>query len=154
MRGFYNWPPPGLDAERWRYETIKRCQEALEQPASKWDPRARLKRDYKNSLDNIQGKLSGALAEVSELENGTIQSLEDICKKAARMWVAMGTQRCRILVVMQGSNITSQSDRVKKALELVITPQLWRCGNSKGQDLQNEEIIMGCNGSTSSVRMT
>lgn len=158
MGEFYNWPTPRLDAERWRYETIKRCQEALEQPASEWDPRAKLKRDFKNSLDHTREKLSDALAKVSDLDNGTLQSLEDIPKKAAKMWIEMGTQRCRILVVMHGSNLTSQSDRVRKAredvLELVIIPQLRRFGNSKGQDLYKKELIGGCDGSISSVRMS
>lgn len=99
MRGFYNWPTAGLDAEKWRYETIKKCQEALEQPASEWDARAKLKRDFQNSLDNTSKKLSDALAKVSGLDKGTLRSLEDIFKKAAKMWIEMGTQRCRIFLL-------------------------------------------------------
>lgn len=117
-----------------------------------------MKRDFKISLDNTKKKISDALAKVSDLDNGTLQSLEDIPKKAAKMWIEMGTQRCRILIAMQGSNLTSQSDRVKKAhedvLKLVIIPQLWRFGNSKGQDLYKKELIKGCDGSISSVRMS
>lgn len=154
---FYNWPTPGLEAERWRYETIKQCQEALAQSASDLDPRAKLKKNFKISLDNTRKKLSDAVAKVSGLDKGLLQSLDDIPKKAAKMWIEMGTQRCRIFVFMQGSNLTSQSDRVKKAcedvLELVIIPQLWRFGNSKGQDLYKKELIKGCDGSISSVRM-
>lgn len=154
---FYNWPTPGLEAERWRYETIKQCQEALAQSASDLDPRAKLKKNFKISLDNTRKKLSDAVAKVSGLDKGLLQSLDDIPKKAAKMWIEMGTQRCRIFVFMQGSNLTSQSDRVKKAredvLELVIIPQLWRFGNSKGQDLYKKELIKGCAGSISSVRM-
>lgn len=130
MGRFYNWPTPGLEAERWRYETIKQCQEALVQSASDLDPRAKLKKNFKISLGNTRKKLSDAVAKVSGLDKGLLQSLDDIPKKAAKMWIEMGTQRCRIFVFMQGSNLTSQSDRVKKAredvLELVIIPQLWR----------------------------
>lgn len=115
-----------------------------------------MKRDFKNSLDNTRKKRSDALEKVSGLDKGLLQSLENI-PKVARMWIEMGTQR-RILVVMQGSNLTSPSDRVKEArkdvLELVIIPQLWRFGNSKSQDLYKKELIKGCDGSISSVRMS
>jgi hypothetical protein len=141
-----------MGAERWRYETIKPCQEALEQPVSDWAPRAKLKKAFKTSLDNIKKELSDTLGRVSNLDESTLQALEDVTEKAAKMGIEMGTQRCRILVVMPGSSLKSQSDRVRKAqedfLELVVVPELRRFGNSKGENLDKEETIVGCEGST------
>jgi len=90
------------------------------------------------------------------VDNDTLQALEDLARKAAKMWLVFGTQRCRILVDMSRSNFKlSTSDRVKKVregfLELVLVPKLQRFGNSKGQDLDKEEKIADCEGVTEQV---
>jgi hypothetical protein len=90
------------------------------------------------------------------VDNDTVQALEDLARKAAKMWLVFGTQRCRILVDMSHSNFQlSSSDRIKKVresfLELVLVPELRRFGNSKGQDLDKEEKIAGCEGVTEQV---
>ena len=141
----YIWPKPTLESERWRYRTTTRLQEAVKQPASKWDPNSELKNEYNRTLESITKELSETLGKISQLDQPIQQALEEIPKKVAEMWVEMATQRCRIVVVLPGSNLKSQLDRVKKAreggFELVDMPGLWRFGNSKGQDLDKVEII-------------
>lgn len=142
---YYAWPKPTLESERWRYRTTTRLQEAVKQPASKWDPNSELKNEYNRSLESITKELSETLENVSQLDRPTQQALEEIPKKAAEMWIEMVTQRCRIVVFLPGSNLKSQSDRVKKAreggFELVVMPGMRRFGNSKGQDLYKVETI-------------
>jgi hypothetical protein len=146
----YIWPEPSIDAERWRYATIKECRAALEKPASEWDPRARLKKGFKTSIDALKKELTSALGEVSNLDKSRVQTADSIVMKAAKMWLEFGMQRCRILVVVQGSNLKSTEEKIQRAkgaaLELVVVPQLKRFGNSKGQDVHIEETWGDCNG--------
>lgn len=146
--GLYKWPMATWESERWRYETIKNCQEALDQPASEFDSRTKLKRAFKNSIDGIIKRFLDILGKISNMNEDIAQLSAEIPHKAARMWLEMGTQRCRILVVMPGSNLSSQLERVKSAqqgsLELALRAELLRFGNSKGQNLEKKEIIGGC----------
>ena len=120
-------------------------QEAVKQPASKWDSNSELKNEYNRSLESVTKDLSETLGKVSQLDQPTQQALKQISKKAAEMWLEMATQRCRIVVVQAGSNLRAQSDRVKRAkeggLELAVMPGLRRFGNAKGQDLDKVETI-------------
>jgi len=143
--GCYAWPRPSQGSERWRYRTISRLEEAVTQPASKWDPNSDLKREYNESLDSITKELSETLEKVSLLDQEARQALKQIPKKAADLWVKIAKQRCRIVVVLPGSNLKSQPERVRKAreggFELVAVPELRRFGNSEGQDLEEMEVI-------------
>jgi hypothetical protein len=103
--------------------------------------------------------LSETIGKVYDVDNNTAQALEDVARKAAKMWLGFGTQRCRILVDMSRSNLKSpSSDRIRKvrgsSLELVVVPELRRFGNSKGQDLDKEEKIAGCEGITDRVSIS
>jgi hypothetical protein len=155
--GSYIWPEPSIDAERWRYATIKECRAALEKAASELDPRTRVRKGFKTSLNALKQELTSTLGEVSNLDKSSIQAAESIIKKAARMWLEFGTQPRRILVVVQGSNLKS-AERIQRAreatLELVVVPKLKGFGNSKGQDVHIEETVGGCDGEMVEVSMT
>jgi len=152
----YVWPKPSLEVERWRYEAVKNCQEALTQQSSEWDPRAKLKRAFQDSQENVRKHLADMIGKVTPLEEDTTQNLDGISQKAAKMWLEMGSQRCRILIVIPCS-IAPQHVRVEQALEgsleLVKDAGLQRFGNSKGQHLEKKEIIGGCEGSTIRVSL-
>lgn len=102
--------------------------------------------------------MSKAIEKVSDVDNSTDQALEVVTRKAAKMWLEFGTQRCRILVVMSPSNLSPPSDKIRKVresfLELVVVPELRRLGNSKGQDLDRQERVAGCEGLTDRVSMS
>ena len=91
------------------------------------------------------------------MDKGDVQAAEGIIIKAAKMWLEFGIQRCRILVIVQGSNLKSAKEMIQRArgapLELVVVPKLKRFGNSKGQDIQIEEIVASCDGEMVQVSM-
>jgi hypothetical protein len=155
--GSYVWPEPSVDAERWRYAAVKECRAALEKPASKWDPRATLKRSFKTSFDALKEELMSRLNEVSSVDDRCLQAVESIIKKAAKMWLDFGTQRCRIMVVVQGSNLKSAQEKIQTArsntLKLVVVPELKKFGNSKGQDVDVQETVGECGGEIVEVVM-
>jgi len=131
----------------------------LAQPASEWDPRHKLKKGFEGSLDAINKKFSETIGKISDMDNDTVQALEDVARKAAKMWLEFNTQRCRILVDMSHSSLKlSSSDKIRRVrenlLELVVVPPLRRFGNSKGQDLDKEEKIAGCEGITEHVSIS
>jgi len=97
------------------------------------------------------------------VDNTTIKTLEDVAKKAAKMWLEFGTQRCRLLVVISRSNLElPPSERIRKArvvvggssLELVTLPGLQRLGNSDGQDLTEEQMVAGCEETVERVKIS
>jgi hypothetical protein len=128
------------------------------QPTSEYDPRYKLKKGFESSIDKIQRDLSETIGKVSDVDKDTVRTLEDLARKAAKMWLEFNTQRCRILVDMSGSSLKlPSSDRIRKlresSLKMVVVPPLKRYGNSKGQDLHKEEKIVGCEGTTEIVAM-
>lgn len=144
----YNWPAPTLDSERWRYNSMTPCQEALTKPVSDVDAMTKIKFGYEDTLERTKEELLAMLGMVADLGEEDIESWGEIPRKAADMWISMGTQRCRLIVVIPGGEISSQEDRARQArvegLELVIKPELRRYGDSKGQDLGRvEEMAMG-----------
>lgn len=156
--GSYTWPKPEMETERWRYVTIKECRAALRQPVpSEWDPRAKLKRGFKTCIDALRKEFTSTLGEVANLDKSSVQAIERMTIKAASMWLEFGMQRCRILVVVQGSNLKSAEERIQRAqentLKLVVVPELKKFGNSKGQDLNVEETGGGLDGKTVEASM-
>jgi hypothetical protein len=156
--GSYTWPKPEMETERWRYVTIKECRAALRQPLpSEWDPRAKLTKGFKTSIDALRKELTSTVGEVANLDKYSVMAMERMTIKAANVWHEFGMERGRILVVVRGSNLKSAEERIQRAqedtLEPVVVPVLKRFGNSKGQDLNIEEIIGGCDGETVEVSM-
>lgn len=152
----YVWPKPGIETERWRYITIRECQAALRQPVpSEWDPRAKLKKGFQTSIEQLKKEIISTLGELTALDKNSLQALEKMVVRAARTWLQFGLQRCRILVVVQRSNLRTVEERVQKAredgLELVMVPRLKRFGTSNGESLDIEETIADRDGETVKV---
>jgi hypothetical protein len=62
--------------------------------------------------------LSETIGKDFDVDNGSIQALENVAEKAAKMWLEFEAQPYRILIVMPLSNVKSQpSDKVGKARE-------------------------------------
>jgi hypothetical protein len=147
----YTWPDPSVDTERWRYVTVKECREALTQALpSEWDPRARLKKGFKKSTDALKEELKSVLGSIAGLGRSDEQLVDKIAGKSARMWLEFGVQRCRVLVVMNGSNLAFAEDKVQRAKEgtwrLIVVPALKRIGNAKGLDLDTDHATSICEG--------
>lgn len=147
-----------METERWRYVNVKECRAALRQPVpSEWDPRAKLKKGFKTSMDALREEFTSTLGKMANLEKSNVQAMDKIVKRAANMWLEFGMQRCRILVALEGSNLKSAEDKIQRAqedtLELVVVPELKRFGNSKGEELHTEATVGGCDGETVEVSM-
>jgi hypothetical protein len=135
-----------MDSEKWRYETIKSCQDTvLQKHLSEHDPRLKVKQGYQASLDKTSKELAEMLSKVSKLDDRALKVVEELPKIAAEMWMKMGTQRYRIVVDMLGMEFTSPSQRAgearEKAIDLMMWPELWRFGNSQGQYLETKEML-------------
>jgi hypothetical protein len=91
---------------------------------------------------------------VLELDEITAQSVQIICEKAAKLWVAAGGQRCRLMVIMQGLKSTTESKESSgqdQSVEFVIRPELRRIGDTHGELFDDLTTISGCEGEV--VRM-
>jgi hypothetical protein len=143
--GFYIWPEPTVNSERWRYNAIIASKEAVEANMSPIDPRVNVRKGFRASLKTIREELAKQLGKYSDLTEETRELIKDVPLTAARLWLAMGTQRCRLLVVMPGSTLTTAKERAHRAkddeLKLNLRPQLWRCGNVKGQNLEEKTLF-------------
>lgn len=138
----YSWPAPSMDSERWRYDTMKPLQNAKSNPASRHDARAAVKQGFEQSLRKTQDEVLSLLHRVAKLDPAAFTKWNKMIEKAANVWIAMGTQRCRLRVVVPGGGLAEQMDRVRNlkqgGLELIIKPELRRYGDSRGQDLRKD----------------
>ena len=133
--------------------TIKECREALTKPVpSQYDPRARLKKGFKNSLDALVAKIKAVLGDMVDLGAESTQLIDRLSKKAATTWLDFEMHRCRIVVRLNGLTTMSTSEKVaqfqKSSLALTVIPMVGRFGNVKGVDLGSFTILDGCAGDT------
>jgi len=75
----------------------------------------------------------------------------DLVRKAAKLWLEFGQQRCRIYLLMSKSG--SQPSRSGQAFvgtdgkqELVVGPEVRRMGNVQGERLEKDELLPDCKG--------
>jgi hypothetical protein len=87
---------------------------------------------------------------VTEVDEKLEETVAELSKKAAEMWVLFGAQRCRLLVVIQDLNTEEEckddSTGHDKSVELLIQPELKRIGDSDGENLDRQQTIGGCEG--------
>jgi hypothetical protein len=86
-----------------------------------------------------------AIEKVATLGLKERQVLNDLVRLAARLWLDICSQRCRILVVLPNSsgNVLKATKGGCPSLKLVVKPEIRRTGNSHGQDPTKEEIVGG-----------
>jgi hypothetical protein len=124
---------------------MKYCQEALYEPSSKLSKETAIKDDFRASFQNVVDLLVGLLGQVSEVDEETVAIIRDLVKKATAAWIKMGTQWCRVVVVLPQSSMKLHIERLKMAqqdgLELVSVAALKRFGNSRGQEMEKCDTI-------------
>jgi predicted transcriptional regulator len=118
---------------------------------SELDSRAKLKKSFKFSLEKLRETVGTRIAEVAEYNKGSVQATEQITMKAVNIWLEFGEQRCRVLVIEKRPNSAVVDEKVNKAVNLLVLPQLKRYGKSDGQNLDIEEVIKGCEGESISL---
>ncbi|MAD85017.1 MAG: hypothetical protein CL912_18820 [Deltaproteobacteria bacterium] len=101
-------------------------------------------------METLRSQLTTTLDSLIVSEKPCFQTVEKLTRKAANMWLAFGTQRCRVLLVFEGSNLKSVDEKIRMAKEgvseLVVEPKLTHFGNSRGQELHTAEVIGGREG--------
>jgi hypothetical protein len=130
-----------------------KCVEAIKQHPMNSEP---IKEGYESTLKEVTDELFHELervAAVSDIENQGIdkQRVNELVRNAANLWLEVGQQRFRAKLVMSGTGekpVQSRQTALSPSgtLNLVVFPELRRLGNAQGEQLENEELVMGCKG--------
>ncbi|KAN0071923.1 hypothetical protein V8E54_009652 [Elaphomyces granulatus] len=141
-------PKPTKVSEKWRYQTIDDCLEAISQPLLGWEPDINIKQCYEQSLVETTEDISHEFGRVASIDK---QRMSDLVRNAAKLWLEIGQQRYRIFLVMSKSG--SKPSRSGQAFvdadgrqELVASPELRRIGNVQGEKLEKEDLVLDCRG--------
>jgi len=141
-------PKPTKDSEKWRYDTINDCLKTINQLGS--EPNYKLKRSYEQCLNDTTEDISHELERVASMDNDK-QTITDIVRKAAQLWLEVGQQRYRIFLLMSKSGTKpSRSGQafvdIHREQELVVGPEVRRIGNAQGERLEKDELVPDCKG--------
>jgi hypothetical protein len=101
------------------------------------DERYALKKGYETTLQLLREGLEKAVAEVTTPDTAIEEAIDDVVRKSTEMWMAFGTQRCRLMVVMpMEEDEKSLVAKLKqgKTVELITKPELRRIGTSNGSN--------------------
>jgi hypothetical protein len=128
---------------------MKKCVEATSKPQMEWDHK--LKGEFDSCLNETTEEMSQELGNVATISDSEKQRMAQLVKKAARLWLEVGQQRCRMSLVMSDSGedpVRSRRTAVDRdgSLGLVVVPELRRRGNAQGERLNIDELVMDCKG--------
>jgi hypothetical protein len=126
--------------------------EAISQPLIDGEPNYNIKREYESTLNQVTEELLKELETVARINDRQKQKMRNLVEKAAKLWLDVGQQRCRMFLKMSESGekpVRSRQEALKRdgCLNLVVMPELRRYGNAQGERLENDpELVMGCKG--------
>jgi len=145
------WPAASFESEKWRYETIRPGQDALQVQTSEYDPRTKLRKAYQENVQLVQKSLAEELARVADLDEKAMQTIKTIATNVSEAWVLFGTQRCRLFFLFEKLKVTvepreSDASSGQPPVELLVKPELRRLGNADGESLDKEKSVSGCDG--------
>ena len=128
---------------------MKICVEATNQPRMEWDHK--VKREYELCLKEVTKEMSQELGRVALVSGSERQRMGELAKKAAELWLEVGQKRCRMFLLMSNSGnkpVLSRRTTLHHdgTLNLVVVPELRRRGNSQGERLDTDELVMDCKG--------
>jgi hypothetical protein len=96
--------------------------------------------DYNSTLNSATKEILEAVRSVSHLDDdsGIARRVGEIVQQAAKFWFRMGSQRYRIIVVLQDvDKLVGDGREGDPPAKLVAKPTLLRTGNFMGQDLDD-----------------
>lgn len=132
--------------------TIRECNQVLRNPASKWDPRAKLKKEFKGSYDDLVARLKAVLGDIAEIEDENVETIQKLAKRTAALWIDLEMHRCRIVVNLTGTPSRTTTEKVslaqRRSFALTVVPSIGRYGNVEGLELDTFTVIDGCAGET------
>lgn len=135
-----------IEAERWRYVTVRECRKALtEAVPSEFDPRAKLKRGFMDNKLELVRTIHVMLNEMVEYNTSDAQKVEQLIKQLMNLWLEYGMYRCRLVLFMSQPYLQSAKEKARQAeggnLILTIAPGLKRYGNVEGVELHSSTIV-------------
>jgi hypothetical protein len=139
---------------------MKTCVEATAQlKMEPSDPNFGLKHEYELSLNSAAEEISQELGRVTRISSSEEERVDAMVKKAAKLWLEVGQQRCRMFVVMNDSGkepARSVHASVERdgMLGVVVLPELRRIGNADGERLDQVELVAGCKGKFSTIEIS
>ena len=130
---------------------MKRLVAAIKQPYMEGVPNQKIKQDHELTIKKTIEEISQELGEVAPISADEKQRLGVLVKKAAKMWLEVGQQRCRMFLLMSDSGKEPTRSRAAARsqdgmLGLVVVPELRRFGNANGERLEKDELVTGCKG--------
>ena len=132
-----HWPEPGENCEKWRFETVEKCVTTVETTSG--DPI--LKRAYVDGLQRVCDALISSLDRIVADPRGFHKSVKDIVHQATKLWLDIGMQRCRVMIVVPSECRGAKNDG-RVARQLIVQPELQRVGNAEGGHLNMPEVIV------------
>jgi hypothetical protein len=134
-----HWPEADKKSEEWRYTNVQKCMDAVEKPLG--DPG--LKRAYIQTREHVGEDIIRALGRMIVTSTVQHKAVKDIVHQAAKLWLDLGIQRCRIIVaVPQGIRGVSRRQDGQRIRELVVQPEVLRFGNAQGEGLDTQEVVI------------
>jgi hypothetical protein len=134
---------------------MRKRLEAINQPLLEYDPNYKVKRGYELSVKEATEDISQELGRVASVSDSDKHRMSDLVRKAAKLWLEVGRQRCRIFLIMSNSGarpLRSGAASIGRdgAQEQVVRPELRRMGNAQGERLERDELVVDCKGVFSS----
>ena len=128
---------------------MKICVAATSTPQVESD--LKVKRECDLCLKEATEGMSQELGKVATVSDSEKQRMSQLVKKAARLWLEVGQQRCRMSLLMSDSGEDPVRSRrtaldCDDSLSLVVVPELLRRGNEQGERLNTDEVVMDCKG--------
>ncbi|KAH6663360.1 hypothetical protein B0J14DRAFT_609299 [Halenospora varia] len=141
-------PRASKESEKWRYETMKSCVEATGRRLDEGDANYSIQQSYEQSLVDVRNDILQELGKVAQVSGGKRQSIEELVKKAAELWLDVGQQRYRMFLLMSDSGTEPARSKLDhtKPLTLVVVPELRRMGTALGEQLDKDELVLDCKG--------
>jgi hypothetical protein len=150
--GSYEWPDATLDSERFRYKTCEEALAALTQSVSKYERRGVLKTSFVEYKEKLTDTILAAMDDIIDLDEDKEKQIGKLILDAIRIWLFLCTQRCRIMIVMPGSQAMDNVARIelaeKRKLLFTTRPELQRWGSASGIDLEEKTVV--CEGEVAS----
>lgn len=142
-------PVPSKASEKWRYDSLKLCSEAMSRAQVEWD--YKVQGEFGSSIKKVADEMMIELERVSPLSSNEMQRMDELVRKAAQFWLDVGQQRCRVVLLMSSSGedpVRSDMGSLDRdgTLSLVVIPELRRKGNSQGERLDTNDLVMDCKG--------
>jgi hypothetical protein len=128
----------------------------LDQDLLEFHPKYQLKKGIEASMIEAKKEIVTQLSNITADTAVEPKRVEDIVKKAVRFWLECGTHWARLCLLMADPSFDTsrrKSSTGEKTRKLIINPTVKRVGNSIGSDFEKEDIVEGCNGKFTTMKM-